>query len=88
MDFRVKICRISIICDNISAVNIAKNPMHHKSSKHIDVCNHFLHENIEKGHIEMTFCKTKNQVGDIFTKVLGREHFDLNRLHLGLIRGI
>lgn len=72
---------ISIMCDNTNAVNKAKKLMHN------NIRHHFLCDNVEKRHIEMTFCKTEDQVADIFTKALGQEHFELNRLHLGLIRG-
>ena len=66
-------------------MNMAKNPVQHKRTKHIDVRHHFLHDNIEKGNIVMKFCKTEDQVHDIFTKALGRESFQKNRLELGLI---
>ena len=64
---------------------MAKNPVQHKRTKHIDVRHHFLRDNVEKGNIIMEFCKTENQVADIFTKALGRESFQKNRLELGLI---
>jgi hypothetical protein len=66
-------------------MNMAKNPVHHKRTKHIDVRHHFLRDNVEKGLIIMTFCKTEDQVADIFTKALGREQFKKNRLVVGLI---
>ena len=60
-----------------------KNPVQHKRTKHIDIRHHFLWDNVEKGFILMTFCKTEDQVADIFTKALGRETFQKNRLELG-----
>jgi len=73
------------MCDNTSAVNMAKNSVQHKRTKHIDIRYHFLRDNVEKGLIVMTFCKTEDQIADIFTKALGREPFQKNRLALGLI---
>ena len=84
-DFGIETCCIPILCDNTSAINMAKNPVQHKRTKHIDVRHHFLRDNVEKGNIIMEFCKTENQVADIFTKALGRESFQKNRLELGLI---
>ena len=84
-DFGIETCCIPILCDNTSAMNMAKNPVQHKCTKHIDVRHHFLRDNVEKGNIVMEFCKTENQVADIFTKALGRESFQKNRLELGLI---
>ena len=66
-------------------MNMAKNPVQHKRTKHIDVRHHFLRDNVEKGNIVMEFCKTENQVADIFTKALGSESFQKNRLEFGLI---
>nr|XP_016470457.1 PREDICTED: uncharacterized protein LOC107792737 [Nicotiana tabacum] len=68
------------------ALNMAKNPVQHKRTKHIDVRHHFLKDNMEKGLICMKFCSTEDQIADIFTKALSREHFEGNRLELGLIK--
>ena len=84
-DFGIETGCTPILCDNTSAMNMAKNPVQHKRTKHIDVRHHFLRDNVEKGNITMEFCKTENQVADIFTKALGRESFQKNRLELGLI---
>ena len=84
-DFDIEIGCIPILCDNTSAMIMAKKPVQHKRTKHIDVRHHFLRDNVEKGNIVMEFCKIENQVADIFTKALGRESFQKNRLELGLI---
>ena len=85
-DFCVDIGCIPIYCDNISEINIAKNPCQHKRTKHIDIRHHFLRDNVEKGLISINFCATENQIGDIFTKALSREKFEKNRLDRGLIK--
>lgn len=84
----MKVDYIPIKFDNTSAMNTTKNLMHHKRTKNIDVRHHFLGDNIEKGFIKIVFCKTKDQVAEIFTKTLSQDHFELNRVDLGLIRGI
>nr|XP_016444207.1 PREDICTED: uncharacterized mitochondrial protein AtMg00810-like [Nicotiana tabacum] len=68
------------------ALNMAKNPVQHKRTKHIDVRHPFLRDNVEKGLICIKLCKTEDQVADIFTKALSREHFENNRLALRLIK--
>ena len=73
------------MCDNTSAINMAKNPVQHKRTKHIDIQHHFLRDNVEKGFIIMKFCATEDQIVDIFTKALGREPFLKNLLSLGLV---
>ena len=85
-DFGLKIEQVPIFCDNTSAINIAKNLVQHKRTKHINIRHHFLRENVEKGLISMNFCTTEEQIADIFTKALAREHFEGNRLELGMMK--
>ncbi|WVZ98140.1 hypothetical protein U9M48_043612 [Paspalum notatum var. saurae] len=42
--------RIPILCDSSSAISVAKNPVLHSRTKHIDVRYHFLRDNYEKGY--------------------------------------
>ncbi|XP_075103628.1 uncharacterized protein LOC142178201 [Nicotiana tabacum] len=84
-DFGVFSDCVPLLCDNTSAFNMAKNPVQHKRTKHIDVRHHFLRHNVEKGLICIKFCSTEDQIADIFTKALIREHFERNHLALGLI---
>jgi len=85
-DFCIDTGCIPIYCDNISAINICKNPCQHKRTKHIDIFHHFLRDNVEKGLISTNFCSTENQIADIFTKALSGELFERKRLELGLIK--
>ncbi|XP_070019333.1 uncharacterized protein [Nicotiana sylvestris] len=85
-DFGVFTKYVPLLCDNTSALNMAKNPFQHKKTKHIDVRCHFLRNNVEKGLICMKFCSTEDQIADIFTKELSREHFERNRVKLGLLK--
>ncbi|XP_070029825.1 uncharacterized protein [Nicotiana sylvestris] len=85
-DFGVLTESMPLLYDNTSALNMAKNPVKHKSTNHIDVTHHFLRDNVEKGLICMKFCSTKDQIADIFTKALSREHFERNRVKLGLLK--
>ncbi|XP_070042942.1 secreted RxLR effector protein 161-like [Nicotiana tomentosiformis] len=85
-DFEVFSDCVQLLCDNTSALNMAKNPVQHKRTKHIDVRHHFLRDNVEKWLICMKFYSTEDQIADIFTKALNREHFERNRLALGLIK--
>jgi hypothetical protein len=44
VDYNVKLGSVPLLCDNESAVKIAKNPVLHSRTKHIDICHHFLRE--------------------------------------------
>ncbi|XP_070034283.1 uncharacterized protein [Nicotiana tomentosiformis] len=75
-DYGIFVDCIFILCDNTSDVNIATNPCQHKRTKYIDIRYHFLRDNVEKGNISIIFCKTEDQIEDIFTKALSRDHFE------------
>ncbi|XP_070005273.1 secreted RxLR effector protein 161-like [Nicotiana sylvestris] len=85
-DFGVLTESVPLLCDNTSALNMAKNPVQHKRTKHIDARHHFLRDNVEKGLICMKFYSTEDQIADSFTKALSREQFERNRVKLGLLR--
>ena len=76
---------MEIKCDNTSAINVSKNPVHHSRTKHIDVRHHFLRDHVEKGNVVLNHVCTQDQVADIFTKGLSREPFERLRVMLGLI---
>jgi hypothetical protein len=45
----------------------------HARTKHIEVHYHFIREKVLAGEIDFIYVSTKDQVADIFTKVLGAE---------------
>ncbi|WVZ63418.1 hypothetical protein U9M48_013052 [Paspalum notatum var. saurae] len=61
---------ISLLVDSTSAISVAKNPILHSITKHIDVRFHFLRDHYEKGDIDLVHVVTQNQLADIFTKPL------------------
>ncbi|KAJ7971537.1 Retrovirus-related Pol polyprotein from transposon TNT 1-94 [Quillaja saponaria] len=73
-----------IFVDNKSALALAKNPVFHDRSKHIDTRYHFIHECIAKKEVEVKFVKSLDQVADIFTKPLKFEVFQGLRELLGV----
>jgi hypothetical protein len=63
------------MCDNTSAISVAKNLVFHKKMRHIERRHYFLRDYVEKGDIEMRYIDTERQLADIFTKPLGSSHF-------------
>ena len=59
---------VLINVDNQGAINLAKNPVNHQRSKHIDIKYHFIRAEIQKGTITVQYVPTDNNVSDIFTK--------------------
>ena len=62
---------IRILCDNMSSIYLARNPVFHARSKHIEVHYHFIRERVQAGEIDLQHVSTNLQVADIFTKALG-----------------
>ncbi|WVZ75682.1 hypothetical protein U9M48_023717, partial [Paspalum notatum var. saurae] len=69
-DFGLRFGRIPLLVDSTSAISIAKNPVLHSRTKHIDMRFHFLRDHYEKGDIDLVHVVTQSQLSDIFTKPL------------------
>jgi hypothetical protein len=67
---KIKAGAMNIRVDNKSAIELAKNPVHHERSKHINVCFHFIREHMKNDDVKMTHVASHDQVTDIFTKPL------------------
>lgn len=74
-DFGVLTDTIPQICENTSGMNMAKNSIHHKSTKNKDVRHHYLRDNVEKRNVMMKLCETDDQLDNIFTKPMSKECF-------------
>jgi len=76
---------VKLLMDNMSAIALSRNPVHHDRSKHIDTKFHFIRECIEEGKVEVEHVGTADQLADIFTKSLGRVRFVELRSALGVV---
>uniref|UniRef100_A0A0A9YMV4 Retrovirus-related Pol polyprotein from transposon TNT 1-94 n=1 Tax=Lygus hesperus TaxID=30085 RepID=A0A0A9YMV4_LYGHE len=70
-----KKCKIELNIDNKSAIDLIKNGIINRRSKHIDVRFHFIKETVERG-LKIKYCPTENQKADIFTKPLNVQKFE------------
>lgn len=61
---------IDVFCDNQSAIQLSKNAVYHKRSKHIDINFHFTRDLVEAKEIEIHYLQTDLMLGDILTKPL------------------
>lgn len=75
---------IELRMDNTSAISLAKNPVSHGRSKHIDVKYHFLRDMVNKGKIELKYCRTELQLANLFTKAISLERFKSLRSKIGV----
>jgi len=61
---------IPLKCDNQAAIYIARNPVFHERTKHIELDCHFVREQLQQGLVSLSHVSTKCQLADIMTKPL------------------
>jgi hypothetical protein len=56
----VRFERVPLMCDNTSAISVAKNPVFRKNMRHVERRHHFLRNHVEKEDIEMRYIDTRD----------------------------
>jgi hypothetical protein len=74
-----------VFCDNVSAVYMSANPVHHKRTKHIELDIHFVRERVQLGQLRVLHVPTAEQFADIMTKGLPTASFESFRSSLCVI---
>lgn len=59
---------ITIYEDNQACISLTKNPEDHKRSKHIQIKYHVIRGYVKEKLIKFEYCRTNDQLADIFTK--------------------
>ena len=54
--------------DNQGAIELAKNPVHHQRTKHIDIRYHYIRFCVEKEIVHLVYVPTNDNLADMFTK--------------------
>ena len=85
LDYGLQVERISIFCDNTSAIAITENPVQHSRTKHIDIKYHFIREYVMNGTVELHFVPSEKQLADIFSKPLVESTFSRLVSELGML---
>jgi hypothetical protein len=64
---------LDIYTDSNSAIELAKNPIYHARTKHIDIQYHYIRECIQKGVSKLIWVPTKGQLADGLTKAISND---------------
>lgn len=73
-------------CDNKSSMAIARNPTLPGRTKHIDVKIHFLLDLVIDQEVNLNYCKTDEEVVDLFAKCLSVQSHCKFRELLGMCK--
>lgn len=63
---------VTLHVDNQSAIALAKNPVYHQRSKHIDIKYHFVRCLVRDEIVKITYVPTECNIADVFTKPVCR----------------
>ncbi|GAA0184670.1 transmembrane signal receptor [Lithospermum erythrorhizon] len=94
----IEMTPVTLVCDNNSAMHtqivkniplvmkkIAKNPVFHEHTKHIDIDYHFTREKVLEGLLQLAHIPTNEQLADILTKVLPSHQHNYLLFELGML---
>ena len=71
-----------VFCDNVSAVYMSSNPVHHKRTKHIELNIHLIRKRVQLGGLRVLHVPTDKQFVDVMTKGLPTATFERFRSSL------
>jgi len=73
-----------ISIDNQAVIAISHNPVFHGKTKHFNIKLYFLREVQKNGDLKLIYCKSEDQLTDLFTKPLPVSRFEYLRKMLGV----
>ena len=66
---------LTVFEDNIGCISMSKNPVMHRTSKHIEIRYHFVRERVQDGSLKLVFIPSSENIADIPTKATRRHVF-------------
>ena len=76
---------MKLCCDNQSNISIARKPVQHDRTKHVEIDHHFIKKKLESKEVCMLFVTSANQIAGALTKGLPIKRFEELISKLGMI---
>ena len=76
--------KIGIFVDNQVVIAIANNPVCHGKTKHFNIKVYYLIKMQQSGEVNLIYCKSKDQLVDMFTKSLPINKLELKELEFAV----
>ena len=74
--------------ETATTLAVARNPVFHARTKHIEVHYHYVRERLSAGEISLVYVPTQDNLADLFTKALPCEKFEAFCKALGLLPSV
>jgi hypothetical protein len=88
LELQTSLLRCTLVyCDNISAMYLSNNPVHHQRTKHVEIDLHFVREKVAIGQVRVLHAPTTSQFADVFTKGLPSSVFEEFRSSVNICSG-
>lgn len=85
-DLKIKVDRpLKFMIDNKSTINLAKNPVLHGRSKHIETKYYFLRSQVHNGVLEVVHCSSQKQLAEVLTKAIKTDQLLQLRNEIGVV---
>ncbi|KAJ8764765.1 hypothetical protein K2173_009165 [Erythroxylum novogranatense] len=73
-----------VFVDNQAAIAISHNPVFHGKTKHFNIKLFFVREVQNNGEVTLVYCRSEDQLADLFTKPLPMSRFEVLRQKIGV----
>src|ERR1051325_5404863 len=73
--YNIKVKVVTLFVDNLSTINLARNPIAHGRSKNIEMRFHYLMELVCEEQLKLAHCRSEEQLANLLTKAVTNEVF-------------